>query len=139
MFRQAKSRCISLRFSKYFMPIWEKRGKKLVSKNKKRIFNIMFCSSHFWFLVFGHFWPRSYENTKIVRNLGLHFARQDGHDGKKITQLKWPKYQKSKIWDEPNISAWKLKHQSEKTVVHCTVWYNDFIKIDVFRIFQNYG
>jgi hypothetical protein len=35
------------------------------------------------FLVFGHFWQLSYENTKILRNLCLHFARQDGQDGKK--------------------------------------------------------
>ena len=37
---------------------------------------------------------------KILRNLCLHFARQDGQDGKKnrkkITQLKWPNYQKPK-------------------------------------------
>ena len=44
----------------------------------------------FWFLV-------TFENAvmKILRNLCLHFARQDGQDGKnrmKITQLKWPKY-----------------------------------------------
>ena len=48
----------------------------------------------FWFLVtFGD------EVTKILRNHCLHFVRQDGQDGKngkKITQLKWPKYQKSK-------------------------------------------
>ena len=38
----------------------------------------MFCSSHFWFLVtFGD------EVTKILRNLCLHFERQDGQDGKK--------------------------------------------------------
>ena len=43
----------------------------------------MFHSSHFSFLVFGHFWRQSYENTKILRNLCLHFARQDGQDGKK--------------------------------------------------------
>ena len=43
----------------------------------------MFRSSHFLFLFFGHFWRRSYENTKILRNLCLHFARQDGQDGKK--------------------------------------------------------
>ena len=35
------------------------------------------------FQVFGHFWRRSYENMKIFRNLCLHFARQDGQDGKK--------------------------------------------------------
>ena len=51
----------------------------------------MFLSSHFWFLVFGHFCQGSYESTKILRNLCLHFARQDGQDGKnikKFTQLK---------------------------------------------------
>ena len=42
---------------------------------------------------------------KIFCNLCLHFARQDGQDrkkGKKITQRKWPKYRKTKIWDEQN-------------------------------------
>ena len=42
----------------------------------------IFRSSHFLFLVFCHFWQQSYENTKILRNLCLHFARQDGQDGK---------------------------------------------------------
>ena len=42
----------------------------------------MFCSSHFWFLVFGHFWRQSYENSKILRNFCLYFAGQDGQDGK---------------------------------------------------------
>jgi hypothetical protein len=54
----------------------------------------MFRSSHFWFLVsFGN------EVTKILCNLCLHFARQDGHggkNGKKIMQLKSPKYLKPK-------------------------------------------
>ena len=38
----------------------------------------MFRSSHFWFLV-------TFDNeiTKILRNLCLHFARQDGQDRKK--------------------------------------------------------
>ena len=35
------------------------------------------------FLVFGHFWRRSYKNTKILCNLCLHFARQDGQDKKR--------------------------------------------------------
>ena len=35
------------------------------------------------FFIFGHFWRRSYKNTKLLRNLCLHFARQDGQDGKK--------------------------------------------------------
>ena len=43
----------------------------------------MFRSSCFSVLVFGHFWPQSYENTKILRNHCLHFAREDGQDGKK--------------------------------------------------------
>ena len=43
----------------------------------------MFRSSHFWFLVLGHFWRWSYENAKILCNLCLHFARQDGQDRKK--------------------------------------------------------
>ena len=46
-------------------------------------FQQVFRSSHFSFLVFGHFWRRSYENTKILCNLCLHFARQDGQDEKK--------------------------------------------------------
>ena len=41
---------------------------------------LIFRSSHFSFLVFGHFWRRSYENTKILCNLCLHFARQDGQN-----------------------------------------------------------
>ena len=49
----------------------------------KFFLRLLFRSSHFSFLVFGHFWQRSYENTKILCNLCLHFARQDGQDGKK--------------------------------------------------------
>ena len=41
----------------------------------------MFCSSHFSFLVFGHF--SFYENMKILRNLCVDFSRQDGQDGNK--------------------------------------------------------
>ena len=54
---------------------------------------------HCLFLVFGHFLLQSYKNTTILRNLCLNFAKQDGQDGingKKITQLKWLKYQKPK-------------------------------------------
>ena len=42
----------------------------------------MLPSSHFWFLVFGHFWQRSYKNAKILCNLCLHLARQDGQERK---------------------------------------------------------
>ena len=66
----------------------------------------MFRSPHFLFLItFGD------KNTKILRNLCLHFARQDGKEGKngkKVTQLKLPKYQKTKIWDERNKSGHNL-------------------------------
>jgi hypothetical protein len=62
----------------------------------------MFCSSHFPFLVFGHFWRRSYKNLKILRNLCLHFARQDGQDGKKENHAtkvtKIPKTKRQKYW-----------------------------------------
>ena len=54
------------------------------------------------FFVFGHFWQRSYQNTKILRNLCLHFSRQDGQDRKnvkenhatKVTKKPKPKRQK---------------------------------------------
>ena len=72
----------------------------------------MFRSSHFCFFVFGHFWQRSYNNMKILRNFCLHFARQDGQDRKKrkenhatkVTKIENTKNQKSKIWDERNIA-----------------------------------
>ena len=71
----------------------------------------MFPSSHFSFLVFGHFGRRSYENTIILCNLCLHFARQDGQDGKKqkenpatkvtkIPKTKRRKYGMNILWDE---------------------------------------
>ena len=57
----------------------------------------MFRSFHFSFLVFGHFWQQSYENTKILRNLCLHFARQDGQDGKSCNKVtKIPKTKRRK-------------------------------------------
>ena len=34
-----------------------------------RLWFLMFCSSHFLFLVLGYFRQRSYKNTKILRNL----------------------------------------------------------------------
>ena len=44
---------------------------------------LVFRSSHFSFLVFGLFCRQSYENMKTLRDLHLHFARQDGQDIKK--------------------------------------------------------
>ena len=47
----------------------------------------MFRLSHFSFFVFGHFWSLlvtfGKDVMKILHNLCLHFARQDGQDGKK--------------------------------------------------------
>ena len=46
---------------------------------------------------------------KILHNFCLHFARQDGQDGKKWKEnhatkvTKIPKNQKMKIWDERNM------------------------------------
>ena len=53
-------------------------------------------SSHFSFFVFGHFWWRSYKNTKILCNLCVHLARQDGQDGKQRKKL--TKIPKTKRW-----------------------------------------
>ena len=65
----------------------------------------MFCSSHFWLLVFGHSWQKSYENMKMLLNLCLHFARQDVQDGKKLERKsRNESNQKAKIWDERNSS-----------------------------------
>ena len=41
----------------------------------------VFRSSHVLFFAFGHFWRQGYKNTKILRILFLHFARQDGQNG----------------------------------------------------------
>ena len=56
----------------------------------------MFHSSHFSFLVFGHFWRLNYENTKILRNLCLHFARQDGKKRKENRATAMTKIPKTK-------------------------------------------
>ena len=71
----------------------------------------MLCSSHFSFLIFGRFWQRSYENTKIFCNLCLLFARQDGQNEKikkwkenqatKVTKI--PKTKRQKYWMKPSI------------------------------------
>ena len=49
----------------------------------KFFFAFFFIVSFIPFFVFGHFWRQSYKNTKTLCNLCLHFARQDGQDGKK--------------------------------------------------------
>ena len=45
------------------------------------IYALLFCSSHFWFLV-----TFDYEVTKILFNCCLHFARRDRQDGKKCKE-----------------------------------------------------
>ena len=60
-----------------------------MAQNTQKIRYFDYCffrSSHCLFLVFGHFWQRSYENTKLRHNLCLHFARQDGQDGKNLKE-----------------------------------------------------
>ena len=61
--------------------------------------------------------------TKILCNLCLHFERRDGQDRKKwkkITQLKWPKYQKPEgenmEWmKNENVFLSPLKNQKQKS------------------------
>ena len=62
----------------------------------KHICWLMFHSSHFLFLAFGHFWRQSYKNTKLLHNLYLHFARQDGQDIKENHATKVTKIPKNK-------------------------------------------
>ena len=47
------------------------------SQFKKKSYDVTFVLL-IPFFVFGKFWKRSFENAKILRNLCLHFARQDG-------------------------------------------------------------
>ena len=69
----------------------------------------MFCSSHFLFFVFGHFWRQSYKNTKILRNLCLHFARQDGQ-----VRKKWKENCATKVTKIPKSK--RQKHGLNKTI-----------------------
>ena len=69
-------------------------SKMIQNLHPKKYFIIkyeMFRSSHFSFFVFDHFWQRSYENTKTLHTICLHFARQDGQDGnnpeRKVTKI----------------------------------------------------
>ena len=66
----------------------------------------------FFVFVFGHFWRRSYENTKILRNLCLHFARLDGQDWKK-----WKENHETKMTIIPKyVSIEWTKHKKLSTV-----------------------
>ena len=63
----------------------------------------MFRSSHFSFLVFAHFWQRSYKNAKILHILCLHCVKQDGQDRKKRKENHKYLKPKTKLWDGRNI------------------------------------
>ena len=68
----------------------------------------MFLSFHFSFLGFGHFWQKSYGNKKILRNLYLHFARQDGQDREK-------RERKSRKFCDQNTKNQRQKNGMNKT------------------------
>ena len=61
-------------------------------------------------MVFGHFWQWSYENTKILRSICLHFTRQDGQDGKK-----WIENHTTKVTKIQKIK--RQKHGMNETIV----------------------
>ena len=111
----------------------------------------MFRSSHFSLLVFGHFWRRSYENTKILRNLCLHFARQNGQGGKtqgknhatkvtKIPKTKRRKYGMNKTrvaerYKDPQLTCFTWTDWT-KTV--CSVLLNTGKTLLCFERFQDF-
>ena len=64
-----------------------------------------FHSSHFSFLVFGYFWRWNFYN--LQGKMG-----RTEKNGKKTTQLKWPKYQKT---NDENM-GW-MKHNWRKFIV----------------------
>ena len=65
----------------------------------------MFLTLKTNFLFFVTFGTFGNEVTKILHNLCLHFARQDGQDRKKQKVTKKTRDQKTKIWDERNIRS----------------------------------
>ena len=89
----------------------EKKESKITKKT-----SFMFGSFHFGNFLFSYFgylrWPES-SSTFVYFFKSSFFARLDGnfknkqmeHIVKKITQLKWPKYKKTKLpkWNEPDI------------------------------------
>ena len=60
------------------------------------------------FLVFGHFWRRSYKNMRILHNLFLHFARQDGQEGNKMER-------KSRNQSDENTKNKRRKYEMNET------------------------
>ena len=72
--------------SSNFFVVWMRIRYDILLFTKFWVFSLfavlLFRSSHFSFLVFGHFWWWSYENTEIFCNLCWNFERQDGQDRK---------------------------------------------------------
>ena len=99
--------------------------KEVLNFSREISFLLLFRSSHFSFLVFGHFWRQSYEYTKILRNPCLHFARQDGQDGKKQKEnhatkmTKITQNQKTKIWGKRNIKVVFSIQSVQSTYIVC--------------------
>ena len=74
------------------------------------------------FLVFGHFWRQSYENMKILRNLCLHFAKQDGQDRKK-----WKENHATKVTK-------RRKYGMNETFISRKTYVSVFLLIQISRI-----
>ena len=70
------------------------------------------------FIPFSVFWQRSYNNMKILHNLCLHFARQDGQDRKKrkekhaTKETKIPKTKRQKYGMNRRLNLAFLQSQS---------------------------
>ena len=76
----------------------------------------VFRSSHFSFLVFCHLWRRSYKNSKILRNLSLHFARQGGQGKMGKTQKIWKENHFTKVTKIPKTK--ERKYGMNKTMMN---------------------
>ena len=55
--------------------------------------------------------------AKILLNLCLHIARQDGQDGKKIMQIKWPKTKRQNNYQRKISLDWQIKR-----FLRCTLY-----------------
>ena len=86
----------------------------------QNIWTLMFRSFHFSFLVFDHFWQRSYEN---ITYLCLYFARQDGQDGKNqkgINATKIPKTKNMVGWTKQISRLYTTSYMQNKNTWHST-------------------
>ena len=85
-----------------------------------------FVHPNFWFLVFGHFWRQSYENTNILCNLCLHFARQDGQDRKKRKEN-----HANKVNKIPKTKRQKYGMNNRPNNINCTVVGRGFTQFSI--------